>query len=818
MARQRLRDRLFGTSASVHSITAAATILDPADDNEPGRRRKPLDWQRRAWDFFDQLGEVRFASEFVGGAMARLRLYPAMRPDPNEAPVGISPDGNDDGLQLTPEERQAAHATLNRLLGPATGENEIQRALGSNLFVAGDCSLVGVERPDATEEWDVLSIDELVIPGPEGRGYGRLRAPGSPPEQLPVDDTFVSRIYRRHPRFSDWPSSSLQAGLELCEELLLLTWAIRAAAESRIPAKAWLIPNEASLGTADVTEDDSDGEAAEDKFSRDLMKHLGEPVKNPKSAARLVPFIVRMDRDDIAAQELVDFARETEAGAQREERLELIQRLATTVDLPAEVLTGKADLNHWTAWQVDDDTWKNHLEPSAQVMVGGVTSGYYRHHLSLMGVESPGRFLVWYDESELVGNPDEKDDVRNAYDRFEASGDALRRASNIPDTDKPSDEEIEKRIRISVAKRGTTPGSSSETGDRPGSNDVSPGAPVTDDESDAEDSSARVAASVARAEALRAVPVPGLRSLAASVGSTSIGVRFAQMERGLRVRIMQAADAEMRRALERAGSRLRSLALRGGQEMKRLVTDTSTFDVASTLGPPLVAALGTTSDDLLAGAFDGLRPRYLGWVERTQEEAVDAVRADAPDADPALFDAYTSRAEEDREEGWSFLAAALVALAAQRLYTPTIEPPPEGEFDDSTLVDPGTIRESLVIAGGGNPDPTSAGLFEPPAGGVLSASRMMELLRGAAFNFGRYRWVYGDPSTRTTPFERHRNLDGIEFESWDDEILVNPYPWPPGGRYMPGDHAWCQCDYERVIERPTQIAASGVPSPPEEES
>ena len=58
-----------------------------------------------------------------------------------------------------------------------------------------------------------------------------------------------------------------------------------------------------------------------------------------------------------------------------------------------------------------------------------------------------------------------------------------------------------------------------------------------------------------------------------------------------------------------------------------------------------------------------------------------------------------------------------------------------------------------------------------------------------------WQWVYGDPSTRETPFEPHRSLAGLVFTSWTDEALAaSPASWPPVAHYFPGDHLWCQCD------------------------
>jgi len=78
---------------------------------------------------------------------------------------------------------------------------------------------------------------------------------------------------------------------------------------------------------------------------------------------------------------------------------------------------------------------------------------------------------------------------------------------------------------------------------------------------------------------------------------------------------------------------------------------------------------------------------------------------------------------------------------------------------------------------------------------------MDELLQeaaGVSFDNG-YIWLYGDASSRATPFEPHENLDGLEFSSWEDDVLGNDLDWPPYSHFFPGDHETCQCQAARTI-------------------
>ena len=46
-------------------------------------------WQRRAWEYFDLVGEIGFAFGLFGNVTSRARLYPAIVVDPHQPPVQL---------------------------------------------------------------------------------------------------------------------------------------------------------------------------------------------------------------------------------------------------------------------------------------------------------------------------------------------------------------------------------------------------------------------------------------------------------------------------------------------------------------------------------------------------------------------------------------------------------------------------------------------------------------------------------------------------------------------------------------------------------
>lgn len=142
---------------------------------------------------------------------------------------------------------------------------------------------------------------------------------------------------------------------------------------------------------------------------------------------------------------------------------------------------------------------------------------------------------------------------------------------------------------------------------------------------------------------------------------------------------------------------------------------------------------------------------------------------------------------------------------------------PDGEWDGSSWVPFGLIREVVAIAGGSAAGTDSslvaAGLFRKVSeklfrpqwgllvsGGTATGPTIRNLFREADVITESYRWEYG-AFPRTREFEPHRDLDDRIFENFDDEVLRNPTGGWPGPFYMPGDHDGCVCDFVPVLTR-----------------
>jgi hypothetical protein len=124
--------------------------------------------------------------------------------------------------------------------------------------------------------------------------------------------------------------------------------------------------------------------------------------------------------------------------------------------MPADVMLGLGDVNHWSAWQIEESGIKIHVSPKAETVVHGLSKGYLIP--TLRAAEAPlvgpngGRLIVWYDTSEIAQRPDRSENIIQAYDRYEVNGTALRREIGADDEDVPTPAEFKDMVLKRAAK------------------------------------------------------------------------------------------------------------------------------------------------------------------------------------------------------------------------------------------------------------------------------------------------------------------------------------------------------------------------------
>jgi 5-methylcytosine-specific restriction endonuclease McrA len=425
------------------AFTAAATPINVANRTEAQRLKKLRQpWQDEAWEYRDAVGELRYATTYLGNAARRMVLVPSAYVPGELNPVPLA-----DVEDCPPQVLAAANDALDRLsAGGPVALGGMLRDVTENFEVAGECYLVGTDD-GGSEQWDIRSISEVQV---NADGQLILRdvetaTTSGQGEPLPPN-AFVSRLWWPHPRKKAYADSPFKAILDIAEELLILSRDIRAAGRSRLANNGILvIPDTLTIiraGTEDDANDAQDG----DEFFQELVAAAQAAIQDEGSASAILPLIARGPAEALQYVRQITISRQDPGNAAK--RQELITRMATGIDLPAEVLTGKADLNHWTSWQVSDDTFRHHIEPIVMVEVDALTLGYYQIELQARGVpdEWLNRIVLWYDPTNLVTHPDRSQDAMNAHDRMAISDEALRDYMGFSESDAPTLDEILNRM------------------------------------------------------------------------------------------------------------------------------------------------------------------------------------------------------------------------------------------------------------------------------------------------------------------------------------------------------------------------------------
>lgn len=130
--------------------------------------------------------------------------------------------------------------------------------------------------------------------------------------------------------------------------------------------------------------------------------------------------------------------------ARIEGRMEaLIHRLAYGLPIPPEILLGLSSQSRATAFQIEENSYRAHIEPPANIVSQVATD-------VLNTLFPDNEILVKPDPTLLLAKRSTVQDVKDAYDRGEVSGDFLREVLGIPPHAEPSEEERARRQVIGI--------------------------------------------------------------------------------------------------------------------------------------------------------------------------------------------------------------------------------------------------------------------------------------------------------------------------------------------------------------------------------
>lgn len=534
------------TEPSVPSgFVASAVRLPTVSRNTAGRSEG---WQNEAWNFWEQVGELRFLSTWIGNVMSRARLVAAKR----------------EGRMLVPLTDGPAVDAMDALYGGPQGQAEMVQALGVHLTVAGEAYVTNRAQGDI---WNVLANGKVTQAGPR-RLEARYGTENDPVRLGPQD--LVMRFWTPSPRDTTRPDSPVRANLSTLAQIVGYDQHIAAQIRSRLAGAGILFLS------SDVQFPVPPGADPAASQAELFMAMLGEamltPIADPSNPSALVPIVAMVPTESLGKNDLVKFWTDLDA-AVVEMRDAAIKRFALGMDTPPEILLGVADANHWNAWLSEESAIKAHLEPRLSTIASGLTTAYLRPAIKGdVGVDELDDYFVLADTSSIRLRPNRSQEAIELYDRGELSGPALRRETGFQPEDAPAHEEFIRWLLRKLSTGSTSP-EQTQAALRLLGVDLGQTTPVPDDEN--------------------RPPPDDLRTDTRPELTRRDRPDMAEAEqRALRrpEGLAAACDVLVYRALERAGNRLRNVHPR---------TDTSKMAAVD-----VYRSLAGDADHLLAGAWD----------------------------------------------------------------------------------------------------------------------------------------------------------------------------------------------------------------------
>ena len=397
------------------ALVASATKLTAKNTPAAGRR-VDLPWQERALSYYDLIGELRFCSQFYARMLSRVEFFPATR------------DADDKLTRIT---SGPALDLFDRIQDPGGGRSQIQYNYGRLMFITGEGVLLVTGEETDEEKWRFLWREEVVM---DGDVAVRRDMTGDPTDERGKG----YRMWTPHPRWSEWADSPLKSVLDIAEELIVLTAAVRSTAVTRLLNGILAYPTEiAPIGDEDENMDD---DPERNPFLQKFIDHIQSQIENPGSAAARVPFLWEGGYEYLDRIKWIEMHNPATDYMEKDLRAEAIDRLALALDLPPEALKGLSDANHWTGQQVKWDMWQTHGIPIAQQFAHDVSEAYLRPALRAED-ENWEDIAIDFDDSQVVVSPDQTTVADEAMDRAAISFKGYRSLKGIPEDFEPSEEE-----------------------------------------------------------------------------------------------------------------------------------------------------------------------------------------------------------------------------------------------------------------------------------------------------------------------------------------------------------------------------------------
>lgn len=426
------------------AIVAAAMPLSGPGVQRVNRGRQHVtqeQWQREAWYYFDVIGQARGPIVWIANAVSQADLHA----------TDIDPDT---GKPSGPSEDAQAQAIANSALGGVSQRAQLLRLIALCWQVVGESFVI--IRPDGRrgkpDKWLVLSGNRVTAKGEKWQYVDPMTG-----ENVILDGATdrMFRLWSPHPDDQAKADSSMRPALPICREIEKASQNIAARLDSRIATNGVM----AIADEVDFPRGDHDTSAG--AFMDFFMQAAESGLQNPGQASSQVPIAFNAPAEFIAnggAFAHFDLSTAFDA-AVVELRQDGFSNLASTLDMPKSVAEGTQDeANHWSAWQVEESTYKIFIEPLLKAIGDAITEHWFRPALMALGwdrARAEGVELGW-DTTAIVARPDDTENLRDLHDRILISDDYMATENGVPEDARPSPEEYTRRFLEAAIKVAPT--------------------------------------------------------------------------------------------------------------------------------------------------------------------------------------------------------------------------------------------------------------------------------------------------------------------------------------------------------------------------
>lgn len=415
-------------------------------------------WQDELWEYTKSIGEFGSVMDWFSAGISRMHLVAAVQRPGIREPEMIT-------------EGYAAELVNDLVVNARGGETQYLYKWGRHLGVAGVGYFLGEDTGDDENSrvFEVKSAKQIrrsnkpfrdpatgrtVRDGagkPVTTGFEVRIAPDRWRQMAP--SSLVGRIYRPDDELDYEVTSWARPALTTLREIDLYNRHIVATLLSRIVFNGILfIPSEVSFPVNPQFKD------APDPFIAEIIAIASRGIKDPGSPASAIPLPLRVPAEFIEKFKHLILASGIDPKV-IEARAAALSNLSKQLPAPPEAMEGKGDLNHWNAYVDSEDNIKYIFGSTMEFLVGGLTDLYLRPMMRAAGqaITAPenGRYVVWYDASDLVQKPDNSQNAIDARDRMTIDDEAYRKVVGLDDADEPTDEELRKMLLIQAARSGT---------------------------------------------------------------------------------------------------------------------------------------------------------------------------------------------------------------------------------------------------------------------------------------------------------------------------------------------------------------------------